>query len=90
MSYFATSDILTCSHDILQHFLIIINLFTALSVDQDGSLCGPKVVVPQLDDETFTSFFNSNISLTSKSQSSEQLDICVEDLDQVVSHSRKL
>ncbi|XP_021928560.1 uncharacterized protein LOC110834074 isoform X3 [Zootermopsis nevadensis] len=58
--------------------------------DQDGSLCRPKVVVPRLDDETFTSFFSNNISLTSKPQSSEQLDICVEDLDQVVSHSRKL
>jgi len=69
--------------------LFIVNFFTGLSVDRDDSLHGPKVAVPQLDDETFTSFFSSNI-LSSKSQSSEQLDICVEDLDQVVSHSRKL
>jgi hypothetical protein len=74
----------------LQSILIAFNFFTDLSVDQDGSMCGPKVVVPQLDDESFTSFFNSNIALTSKSQSSEQLDICVEDLDKVVCHSRKL
>jgi hypothetical protein len=74
----------------LLYFLIINNFFTDLSADHDGSLSGPRVVVPQLDDETFTSFFNSNISLTSKSRSSEQLDICVEDLDQIISHSRKL
>ncbi|XP_033608263.1 uncharacterized protein LOC111866670 isoform X5 [Cryptotermes secundus] len=61
-----------------------------LSVDRDDSLCGSKVTVPRLDDETFTSFFSSSISLTSKSEGPERLDVCDEDLDQVVSHSRKL
>ncbi|XP_069701361.1 uncharacterized protein [Periplaneta americana] len=61
-----------------------------LSIDRDESLCGPKVAIPRLDDETFTTFFSSNISLSSKSQSSERLDIGDEDLDQIVSHSRKL
>jgi hypothetical protein len=70
--------------------IIIINFVTDLSVDRDDSLCGPKVTVPQLDDETFTSFFSSSTSLMSKSEIPEQLNICDEDLDQVVCHSRKL
>ncbi|KAJ9581612.1 hypothetical protein L9F63_023195, partial [Diploptera punctata] len=61
-----------------------------LSVDRDESFSGPKVAVPRLDDETFVSFFNSNVSSDTKSQSMERLDICLEDLDQIVSHSSKL
>jgi hypothetical protein len=82
--------LVTFSHNTLQTVTPTVNCFTDLSVDQDRSHCGPRVLVPQLDDETFTSFFNSNLSLTSKSQSSEQLDLCIGDLDRVVSSSRKL
>jgi hypothetical protein len=81
---------LTCLCNTLQTVITTVNCFTELSVDQDHAHCRPTVVVPQLNDETFASFFNSNLSLTSRSQSSEQLDLCIEDLDHVVSNSRIL
>jgi hypothetical protein len=82
--------LVTCSRNTLETVTATVNCVTDLSADQDHSHCGPRVVVPQLDDETFTSFFSSNFLLTSKSQSSEELDLCIEDLDHVVSNSRKL